>query len=597
MTQSSSPKKKSPVSRRRLLGAAGAAAAVSVPILGKDLKVAKGAEGRGTGTRSVALDPATPKMRSARPEAAEAKGQKGLPTPPGAAVIALNRMGFGPRPGDVDAFNALGGNDTDRLNAYIAQQLNPGSLDDSEMQARFAEADFDSIGLNGDPDTYLATLWDWYINDNAPNGETSTSIPHDELIRAKFLRAMYSKKQLVEVLADFWHDHFNTNLSDSSFVRATLPHLDLVIRQNQMGRFRDLLEAVTRSTAMLYYLDNYTSSNAGPNENFCRELFELHTLGAENYLGVRQQNEVPTDGDGKPLGYVDADVFEATRAFTGWSFSYNVAGDGDTGLFYYRPDWHDRFQKNVLGVFIPQDQADQKDGEDVLDALASHPGTGRYIARKLCRRFISDNPPQSVVDAAAAMFTANWQTANQMKLVYQVILQSPEFLSTWGEKLKRPFHLATSALRATSANLTPQRDSDTASFLGRFDDTGHEPFHWPAPNGYPDVRGAWSSMTPIVMSWRIVGWLVDFQNSSDVPYLDILGQTPANVRTPNDLVDFWVDRILNRPMDPEDRVTLVEFMGQGINPDFELNLADENTADRLRSLVGLILMSPDFFWR
>ena len=538
----------------------------------------------------------TPAMRS--PQRASDKNSGGLPSLPSGAVIALNRLGFGPRPGDLADFNALGGNDTDRLAAYVAQQLNPDAITDTELDSRLAEANFDSYGLNSDPDTYLATLWDWYINDNAPNGETSSSIPKDELIRVVFLRAMYSKKQLVEVLAAFWLNHFNVFIEDSSFVRATFPHLDLVVRQNLLGNFRDLLEAVAMSPSMLYYLDNYTSSNAGPNENYCRELFELHCLGSENYLGTMPQSEVPTDGDGKPIGYVDADVFEATRCFTGWSFSYGVGDDGDTGLFYYRPDWHDRFQKTVLGNFIDADQTDLKDGRDVLDALASHPGTGRYIARKLCRRFLADDPPQSVIDAAAAVFTAQWQAPDQLKQVYETILTAPEFLNTWGEKVKRPFEIAASALRAADADFTLKMDDgDTNSFLFRFDDTGEEPFHWPAPNGFPDRREAWMRMTPRVMSWRLCGWLSDFDDTNGDYYLDFVGQTPGGVRSANELADYWIDRLLGRPMSAEDRDEVVEFMAQGINPDLDLNLNDSSTANRLRSMAGLILMSPDFLWR
>ena len=133
--------------------------------------------------------------------------------------------------------------------------------------------------------------------------------------------------------------------------------------------------------------------------------------------------------------------------------------------------------------------------------------------------------------------------------------------------------------------------------MSRFDDTGHEPFHWPAPNGYPDHKVAWSSMTPLVMSWRLAGWLIDFDNDAEVFYIDVLGQTPSHIRSANALADFWINRILNRPMVAEDRQSIVEFMGQGINPDFDLNLDDEDTAERVRSMVGLILMSPDFLWR
>ncbi len=567
--------------RRKFLGAAAGLIAAADPAR------AQPPEQPAAGYRGPALR----RTRSAAPD-------KGTPAVPSAGIVALNRMGFGPRPGDLAAFDALGAGDPDRMAAYVAQQLDPDSLADAELESRLAEAAFVSIGIDPDPDSYLATLWDWYINDNAPNGETSSSIPRDELTRWTFMRAMYSNKQLVEVLADFWHDHFNVDVDHASYIRATFPHLSLVIRAEVLGNFRAMLESVTSSTAMLYYLDNYTSSNAGPNENFSRELFELHTLGAENYLGVMQQHEVPLDGDGLPIGYVDADVFEATRCFTGWSFSNGTSGDGDTGLFYYRSDWHDRFQKHVLGTFLPQDQPDLKDGHDVLDALASHPGTGRYIARKLCRRLIADDPPQSVIDAAAAVFTAQWQAPDQLRQVYEVILLSDELRTTWGEKIKRPFEIAVSAMRAAGADFTlKMEDSDTSSFLGRFDDTGQELFNWPAPNGYPDERLAWQSMTPRVMSWRLCGWLIDFDDDSGNYYLDVLGQTPAGTRTSNELADFWIDRILNRPMDVQDRGQIVQFMAQGINPDFDLDLADEDTADRLRSMVGLLLTSPDFLWR
>lgn len=567
------------VSRRDLLRTAGVAA------------LATGAAGSATAMPSASPVRAMRRHRKAPRE-------KGLPPAPSAAVIALNRMGFGPRPGDVAAFEALGATDPDRVAAYVAQQLDPASIADTELDSRLAEAAFESVGISSDPDTYRATLWDWYVNDNAPSGNTSSSVPRDELTRATFLRAMYSEKQLVEVLADFWLNHFNVDVNHSTFVRVMYSHFDLVIRQSLLGRFRTMLEAVTASTAMLYYLDNYTSSNAGPNENFSRELFELHTLGAESYLGVLQQSAVPLDPEGRPIGYVDADVFEATRCFTGWSFSYGVNGDGDTGLFYYRPDWHDRFQKHVLGVFIPQDQAALEDGRDVLDALASHPGTGRNVARKLCRRLIADDPPQSVVDAAAAVFTDQWQAADQLAQVYQTILLSEEFRTTWGEKIKRPFEIAVSSMRAAGADFTLKMDdSDTSSFLNRYDDTGQELFNWPAPNGYPDVRDAWQSMTPRVMTWRLCNWLIDFDDDNGDYYLDVLAQTPASVDTANELADFWIDRILNRPMDPDDRSEIVDFMAQGINPDFALDLNEGSTRDRLRAMAGLILMSPDFLWR
>ncbi len=565
----------------------------------KTLGLSAAAAGAGVATTPGEGEAAAIVGPAMRRERQPARPTPALPARPPLPVIVLNRMGFGPRPGDRRDFTDLGSTPQERLEAYVAIQLDPDSIDDSALEDRIASANYDSVDLTDDPQAYLQTLWAWYVNDDgAPDGRSSSSIPRDELVRATFMRALYSKRQLLEVLTGFWHDHFNVYIDRSSWVRATMPHLDLQLHTHALGNFRTMLEEVAKSPAMLHYLDNYTSSNGGPNENYSRELFELHTLGSENYLGVRPQSEVPTDGSGRPIGYVDADVFESTRCFTGWSFSFGTEGDGDTGLFYHRSSWHDRFQKYVLGNFLPADQPDMKDGRDVLDFLASHPGTGRHIARKLCRKLIADDPPQSVVDAAAAVFTDQWQAPDQIKQVVETILLSEEFKSTWGEKIKRPFEIAVSAMRAARTGIIlKMNDSDTNSFLWRYSGTGHWPFGWPAPNGYPDVRGAWKSMTPRVMSWRLCAWLIDFHNDNDQFYLNILGQTPTSARSANELADFWIDRILGRAMDPVERQEVVDFMAQGFNPDFDLDFSDEDTQDRLRSMVGLIFMSPDFLWR
>ncbi|MEM6796776.1 MAG: DUF1800 family protein, partial [Acidobacteriota bacterium] len=352
---------------------------------------------------------------------------------------------------------------------------------------------------------------------------------------------------------------------------------------------------------MLYYLDNYTSSNAGPNENFCRELFELHAMGADNYLGIRQQNTVPTDGQGRPVAYVDADVFEATRAFTGWSVSNSSSNAevGNTGEFHYRAEWHDRFQKTVLGVFMPADQPPLKDGMDVLDALAEHPGTASYICGKLCRRLTVDNPPQTLIDTAISAWQTHIDAPDQLARVVRAIVLAPEFRDGWGEKAKRPFEITCGALRAVGTHLRFRVDEgDTNAFLNRYNDCGQELFRWPAPNGYPDVRGAWQSNTPRAITWRLMQWLMDFDDDSDLHYLDVVGQTPPGVRTATTIADYWIDRIYGRPLQEEMRQELIDFMGQGINPDFELPLTtSSSTAQRLRALVGLMMMLPNFLWK
>ena len=226
------------------------------------------------------------------------------------------------------------------------------------------------------------------------------------------------------MLADFWHNHFNV-YGWSYYIAPAFVYYDRsVIRKHALGNFRKLLGAVAKSPTMLYYLDNYINSQAGPNENFARELFELHTLGAENYLGVKRQSDVPRDENGIPIGYVDDDVYEATRCFTGWRVDNSTweEGVGESGTFLFYSDWHDEYPKRVLGVDIGSYQGID-DGEIVLDTLAAHPGTARHIAYKLCRRFISDNPPEDLVSEAADIFHTNIDKDDQMKRVLRTILK------------------------------------------------------------------------------------------------------------------------------------------------------------------------------
>ncbi|MDX2435752.1 MAG: DUF1800 domain-containing protein [Acidobacteriota bacterium] len=510
---------------------------------------------------------------------------KSVEAPPSAAVIALNRMGFGPGPGSMAVFNALGANDQDRLLAYVTQQVNPDVIDDSACDARISAAGFTTLEMG------QAQLWQDHVESGVDWSERMR--PFFEIERLTFLRAVHSQRQLLEVLADFWHNHFNVYGYDY-WCGPLWVHYDRdVIRANIFGNFRQMLRKSAKSPCMLYYLDNYTSSNAGPNENYARELVELHTLGAENYLGVMRQTDVPLDGQGYPTGYVDDDVFEITRCLTGWTFDF------DTGVFEYRGDWHDKWQKNVLATFIPANQSDLQDGNDVLDALAYHPGTARHIAGKLCRRLISDNPPQNVVDAAATVFHQQRFSADQISQVVQTILLSDEFLGTWGEKIKRPFEIAVSTMRATRTQFSfSLAENECDDMLWQYDQAGQPLFSWRAPNGYSDLREDWQSATPRVMSWRLCNWLLDVENDNDIHYSNVLAQTPADVRTAQEIADFWIIRVLGRPMSPSDRLEIVEFMAQGHNPNFDLPLGNDwDTQERLRSMVALICMSPTFLWR
>ena len=561
------------LSRRHLLRGVGLAAAVTAagPLLGQPV------------TQAAPPDQETtpPAMRSPRHQrmwAAEATA----PDLPPLAVIALNRMAFGPRPGDIAAFQALGSTDDARLQAYVDQQLNPDSIDDSLCDAKLAEAGFETLNKP------LTQLWADHIKNN-DQGWSYRMLPVKETEQATFIKAIYSKRQLVEVLADFWHNHFNVYGWDS-WSGPTWVHYDRdVIRANMLGNFRQMLGAVAKSPAMLYYLDAESNTAAGPNENFARELFELHSMGAENYLGVvASRSEVPLDSEGRPVGYIDKDVYQSTECFTGWRVNH------DTGQFEFVDSEHSRYEKIVLNTEIP-DFLGLQDGEIVLDLVASHPGTARHICRKLCRRLVMDDPPESLVQAAADVFLAQKDAPDQLKQVVRTILLSDEFRTTWGEKIKRPFEFAVSALRASNADF-----AFTNSFRWYFGNMGQRLFSWHPPDGYPDLKEDWSSTMPMLQRWRFINWITEWKYggegaNKDVKRIRYLEQMPASKKTPNQIADFWIDRILGRSMPDVERQQVVDFMAHGRNPDYELP-ADQ-IEDRLRYMVALIFMSPSFQWR
>ena len=521
------------------------------------------------------------------------KSAKALPSPPSAAVVAYTRAAFGPSPGDIAAFNALGATDAQRLEAWVDQQLDPGSIDDSAADARLAQSGLTTLGKS------LAQLWqdhtlaeDWEVH-MRPFWETQL---------ATWVRAIHSRRQLFEVMVEFWHNHFSVFADDSPHGSVWV-HTDRdAIRANTLGNFRQMLEAVTRTPAMLFYLDNAFNNFEDANENYARELMELHTLGAEAYLGSIPQDQVPVDGDGFPEGYVEDDVIGAARCLTGWTVDTDWVHwlFGQTGTFLYYDAWHDHGAKSVIGLDLPANQGPMQDGFDFLDRLAQHPATGRHVAGKICRRLLGDFPPQSVIDAAAAVFTAQWQAPDQIAQVVRTVLLTPEFLTTWGDKVKRPFEIAVSAFRGTGGDLPFTLDDWATDWFGWvYYQTGHPLFGWHPPNGFPDVKAAWNTTSPRVMCWRLGNFFVQlYDDHIEGHIFDLLGQTPAGVRSAQALVDFWGTRILGRPLALAEEQSLVSFMAQGQNPLTNLPLDDDwDTQERFRAMVALILMSPSFLWR
>jgi uncharacterized protein (DUF1800 family) len=413
---------------------------------------------------------------------------------PKLSIIALTRCGFGSTPEEIAEFENMGVTDEERLSNWLDKQLNPDSIADADCDARIQAAGFTTPGKS------LRQAW----TEHGRSGDSSTRRrPVEELERLNFLRAAHSKKQLFEVLVDFWHNHFNI-YGWATYIEAVFMNWDeQVIRKHALGNFREFLEDMTKHTAMLYYLDNYTNTSAGFNENFAREFFELHSMGAENYYGVIPRDEVPTYSDGTPRGYVDADVYDAAECFTGWTV--NDSGDfGNYGDFMYRNDRHSQGEKRILQTVIPA-FGGESDGYKVMDLVANHPGTARYVCRKLCRRLIMDNPPESLVSQIADVFMAKKDEPDQLKQVVRAVIMSDEFRNTFGEKVKRPYEIAVSAFRATNAQWPFSMEiSDTTRMLDYLQSAGQGLFRHPTPDGFSDNKENWLSTNPIMSIWRFM---------------------------------------------------------------------------------------------
>ena len=304
---------------------------------------------------------------------------------------------------------------------------------------------------------------------------------NQELIDNKLLRALYSNRQLEEVLVDFWMNHFNVYNGKAQERQLITSFERDAIRPNAFGKFRDLLLATARHPAMLLYLDNWQSqvprddirlpngpngaplARPGLNENYGRELLELHTLGVDG-------------------GYTQQDVIAVARAFSGWTI-YDIARYAE---FQFNPATHDRKEKIVLGHTLPAGRGEQ-DGLDVIDLLARHPATARFISRKLAQRFVADAPPAALVDRMAATFT---RTDGDIRAVLQTMFTSAEFLSegAWRAKFKSPLEVVISAARAVNADVT-----DTYVLAQRIADLGQPLYGKVEPTGYPNTGESWAN--------------------------------------------------------------------------------------------------------
>jgi uncharacterized protein (DUF1800 family) len=576
-------------------------------------------------------------------------------------IHVLNRLGYGPRPGDVERVEKMG------LQAYIRQQLHPETIDDAALRTELAR--YDVLNMSGSelfvefrdqqqenkqrkiqqadkikqaeaektnaaPEMIsAATMYAAAAATNAatamkdqpalikrPRGDQegprTSQIAVAELQDAKIISAVESPRQLYEVLVDFWSNHFNIDVRKGPCRVLKVADERDVIRPHVLGKFRDLLGASAKSPAMLHYLDNFQNSSerqlspaeqqrrkqfqqsvpgtsgiveakpqqktGGLNENYAREIMELHTLGVDG-------------------GYTQKDVQEVARCFTGWTVN------PQTGEFTFTPRRHDDGSKMVLGHFIPANGG-IKDGEQVLDILASHPSTAKFISTELCRRLVADDPPSNLVERVAAVFR---ETDGDLRQVVQAIVYSPEFFSpaVYRAKIKSPFEFAVSAVRATGRTMVdddfpPMKQRlamESASTFGRGGDRlanakrksldisvmemGQPLFAYQAPTGYTEDSRKWVNAGALIARMNFALAL------SSHKVIDV-SSSPTNLihgvdtDKPDEVLDQLNQVLLHGEMAPATRATLEKQISKK-DPD------DSSTVN-VPELTALVLGSPEF---
>jgi uncharacterized protein (DUF1800 family) len=579
------------------------------------------------------------------------------------ALHALNRLAFGPRPGDVDQVLATG------VDNWIDQQLHPEKIDDSAAESRvapfltlrmssaqllerFPERQYIKEVMDGKrplptaPDLYAVyqvQLARYELKDEPKPDDADTSlnsllalppdqryqqilaqastdaiklrgkrlqqsldgmtisqrevvtamanpqrVPEEELVQSKLLRAIYGQRQLQEVMSDFWFNHFNVFLPKGVDRYLVTSYERDVIRPHALGKFEDLLVATAKSPAMLFYLDNWLSegpespkalgipdhparrpppfaankrkTSTGLNENYAREIMELHTLGVDG-------------------GYTQQDVTELAKVLTGWTIDKPNQGGG----FKFDPRMHEPGDKTVLGHRI-KDKG-EKEGREMLHLLATNPHTAHFISLKLAQRFVSDNPPESLVASMSKTFL---KKKGDIREVLTTMFRSPEFWADdeYRAKVKTPFEFIVSSVRATSADVT-----DAAPLVGQLNNMGMPLYLMQPPTGYSMKADKWVSSSALLarMNYslaltanRIKGVQVDSAALAGSSPSGTLQQSLAGLELgllAGDVSPATHNSILGRLSDP--------MISQR-------KLDDPARAPNVNAIAGLLLGSPDF---
>lgn len=442
----------------------------------------------------------------------------------------LNRLSFGPWPGDYEQIKKLG-----RVK-WLANQLDFKSIDDS--LSRFRTRRFES--------RYLS-CGDCF--------DVKKEVLREDLVRYTLLKAVYSKRQLLEVMVNFWNDHLNINIEKGNCVYFKSYDDKDVIRRHALGNFRDLIKASCLSPCMLEYLDGKENKKSTahdiPNENYARELLELHTLGVKG-------------------GYQQKDVLEASRCLTGWRIKEKFG----RGTVFFEPKFHDNGQKVVLGVVIAEGGG-AKDIDRLIDIACGHHSTSIHIATKLIKYFVTDEPPENLVSEVARQFRSS---KGNIKSTLETLFSSKEFGESRGNKIKRPYRFMVSALRACGADTFIHEG--VFKYLSRM---GQEPFQHPTPDGYPEETLPW--LGTLLWRWNFAFSLANNKIPSvkvkEKKLVTAINNSGENEKLGSErLFQYFIGR---KPTDKE-RSVLFDYQKESVGKSGVQNA----------ELIGLILASPAF---
>jgi uncharacterized protein (DUF1800 family) len=490
----------------------------------------------------------------------------------------VRRCTFGARPGDVEAVVAAG------IERWIERQLDPSSIPDEAMEERLApllhlkrtsaqtlqairdEVERATQGARDENERQLRAQAAYNRAAAQPSAETR---------RAVLLRAVHSERMLFEVLVDFWRNHFNVDVSKDDVRLYVADWEREVLRRHALGRFEDLLLATARHPAMLFYLDNHVSRapaargervlagreredrTDGLNENYARELMELHTVGVDN-------------------GYDQEDVVQLALVLTGWSI------DRETGTFAFHESWHARGRKRVMGKIVKGGGAE--DGEAVVLHLARHANTRAFVCTKLVRHFVADEPPADVVAAAVAAWT---RSKGDLREVMRAILLHPRFFAPehMRTKAKTPFEFVVSLVRATGVDV-----KEPEGLLERLADMQQPLYQCEDPTGWSDRAVDWMDPGVLAVRWQLARDVLDGKvagvDAATAPLWTVAQERPEVWEYP------LVERLLAG--EPAGALTMAPFRQRITALRRKRDPTPPERRAALATLATLLLGSPEF---